>query len=85
MAILLGLNAAHEPTKGGTVPSQPLRERLERARAVRKAELATKSMAEKTVKGPIRLVLEMRAEYLYGTIQAGDEQTPSLRRGRDSG
>jgi len=75
LEILLGLKEVEESTgRAEPLGRNLLRERLERARALRKAEHATKSMAEKTVKGPIRLVLEMRAEYLYGTIQAGDEQ-----------
>ncbi|RQW83065.1 MAG: DEAD/DEAH box helicase, partial [Geobacter sp.] len=75
LEILLGLKEAVEST-GRAEPSgrNLLRERLERARTLRKAALTTKPAALKTDKGRIRLMLEMRAGYLSGTIQAGDEQ-----------
>jgi len=75
LEILLGLNEAEESTGRAELPGRNLlQERFERARALRKAALVTKSTEQKTENGRIRLVLEMREGYLYGTIQAGAEQ-----------
>ena len=75
LEILLGLKEAEESSGLAEPPVRDLlRERLERARALRKTALTSKSTEQKAAKGPIRLVLEVRTGYLYGTIQAGDEQ-----------
>jgi non-specific serine/threonine protein kinase len=73
--ILLGLKEAEESPGRAEPPGRNfLQERFERARALRKTALATISAEQRTETGRIRMVLEMRAGYLSGTIHAGDEQ-----------
>lgn len=75
LELLLGLKEAEKSPGRAEPPGRNLlQERLERARMLRKEALATISTERKTENGRIRLVLEMRAGYLSGTIQAGDEQ-----------
>jgi superfamily II DNA or RNA helicase len=95
VVILVGLNAGHEPDARRERPvAEPLRERLERARAVRKAALAARAtVAKPTVvkpeKAPVRLVLDIRDGHIFGAIRRGSEQVypygwdgilPDLRR-----
>jgi len=75
LEILLGLKEAEESSGKAEPPGRNLlQERFDRARALRKAALARKSTKQKSENRRIRLVLEMRAGYLSGTIRAGAEQ-----------
>jgi non-specific serine/threonine protein kinase len=80
IAMLLGLadsNGATAPEVTGKVEHpfpDMLRDRLERARALRKAALVTKSPSLRPEKADIRLVLELREGHVFGAIFSGDEQ-----------
>jgi non-specific serine/threonine protein kinase len=74
--ILVGLKEEEQAPSGQCEPrgSDTLKDRLERARAVRKAALASKATAVKPGKASIRLVLEVKEGNLYGAIRKGSEQ-----------
>jgi superfamily II DNA or RNA helicase len=73
--ILVGLADSSE-TAGKVKHPFPdmLRDRLERARALRKAALVAKSTSLNQEKADIRLVLELSDGHVFGAIRSGDEQ-----------
>jgi non-specific serine/threonine protein kinase len=75
VAMLVGLEDSNEAAGKVDHPfPDMLRDRLERARALRKAALVTKTTSLKAKKAAIRLVLELTEGHVFGAIFAGDQQ-----------
>ena len=80
IAILVGLEDSHGLTGKVEQPfPEMVRNRLERARALRKAVLVAKSPSRKAEKAAIRLVLELRGGQVFGAVFSGNEQIYGYR------
>jgi non-specific serine/threonine protein kinase len=73
--ILLGLRDGHESStpEEHSLPETP-KERLERARALRRAAAGARLTAATPGRGDIRLALEIRDGHIHGAIREGSEQ-----------